>query len=547
MKRILFIFLFILIPIICLFAQTPDWLWAKLAGGTDNDWGRAISVDGSGNCYVTGGFQGSAAFGSTVLTSSGYPDIFIAKFDAGGNWLWVKQAGGTNFDIGTAISVDSGGNCYLTGEFWGTATFGPIQLTSGGDYDIFAAKLDSNGNWLWARQAGGLSREEDYGISVDSSGNCYVTGYFWDTASFGSTVLTSAGNRDIFVAKLDSNGNWQWARQASGPETDWGNAISADGSGNCRMTGYFTATAAFGTTNLTSSGSEDIFVAKLDSNGNWQWVRQAGGTVDDNGNGISVDGSGNCYVAGCFEGTASFGSTDLTSSGSEDIFLAKLDSNGNWQWARQAGGANPDYGRAVSVDGSGNCHVTGYFTGTASFGATQLTSNGMYDIVTVKLDTGGNGQWAKQAGGTNNDYGWAISADASGNCYLTGNFENMATFDSTILTSGGGSDIFVSKLGNSTSIPADEKQTTPEIPAANSICIYPNPIRSNGEFRVFIKNGESGMFSIHNSKGQLIRTYEVRAGNTTLNWDSKGLLNGIYFCKLTTGKGSITRKFVVVK
>jgi len=138
-------------------AQPANFLWVEQAGGTDIDIGRAIATDGSGNSIVTGEFSGTATFGDTTLTSDGSNDIFIAKYDGDGNFLWVEQAGGTDIDIGRAIATDGSGNSIVTGEFRGTATFGDTTLTSvGSSFDIFIAKYDGDGNFLWVVQAGGL-------------------------------------------------------------------------------------------------------------------------------------------------------------------------------------------------------------------------------------------------------------------------------------------------------------------------------------------------------------------------------------------------------
>jgi len=323
MKKTFLLFI-LAICSVALFAQNEDWIWANQAGGTNDDTGYSIAVDANGNSYVTGSFFGSATFGTTTLTSSGYEDIFVAKMDNNGNWLWANKAGGTNWDYGYGIAVDANGNSYVTGYFWGNATFGTTTLTCSGNFGIFVAKMDINGNWLWAKQTGGTNTDLGQSIAVDANGNSYVTGYFWGNATFGTTTLTSSGQYDIFVAKMDSNGNWLWAKQAGGTSYDDGYSIAVDDNGNSYVTGYFYGSATFGTTTLTSSGNEDIFIAKLDINGNWLWAKQAGGTDDDYGKGIAVDDNGNSYITGYFYSSATFGTTTLTSSGYEDIFVAKL-------------------------------------------------------------------------------------------------------------------------------------------------------------------------------------------------------------------------------
>ncbi len=442
-----FLIVLLLLSCVFIFAQLNPWLWATKAGGTTYDEGYGIAVDTSGNSYVTGFFEGTATFGSITLTSSGYSrDIFIAKLDSSGNWLWARKAGGTYWDYGYGIAVDVSGNNYVMGCFKNMATFGSATLTSYGDWDIFIAKLDSNGNWLWVTKAGGTGDDWGYGIAVDSSGNNYVTGWFGGSATFGSTILTSNGGADIFVAKLDSSGNWLWSKNAGGIDCDEGQSIAVDANGNSYVTGYFSDSATFGSTTLTSSGGNDIFIAKLDSSGNWLWAKKAGGTSGDYVNGIAVDASGNSYVTGYFNTSATFGSATLASSGSYDIFVAKLDSSGNWLWAKNAGGTDYDCGNSIAVDASGNIYVTGGFEGTATFGSTTLTSNGDSDIFIAKLDSSGNWLGATKTGGTDTVVSYGIAVDASGNNYVTGFFYRTATFGPTTLTSSGSADIFVAKV-----------------------------------------------------------------------------------------------------
>ncbi len=443
-----FLIVLLLLSCVFIFAQLNPWLWVKNAGGTNYDGGNGIAVDARGNSYVTGGFEGTATFGSPTLTSNGEEDIFIAKLDSDGNWLWAKKAGGSDDDDGSGIAVDARGNIYVIGQFYSTATFGSTTLTSNGVTDIFIAKLDSSGNWLWAKNAGGKTEDIGSGIAVDASGNSYVTGCFNTraTATFGSTILTSNRISDIFVAKLDTKGNWLWAQNAGGTSDDYGSGIAVDASGNIYVTGDFDVTATFGSTTLTSNGYYDIFVAKLDSCGNWLWAQNAGGTSGDYGSGIAVDASGNIYVTGNFYGDANFGSTTLTSCGVTDIFIAKLNSSGNWLWAKKAGGTSSDYGSGIAVDASGNSYITGDFRGSATFGATTLTSNGNWDIFVAKLDSRGNWLWAQNAGGTSGDFGSDIAIDVNRNSYITGNFQGFATFGDITLTSSGGNDIFVAKV-----------------------------------------------------------------------------------------------------
>lgn len=452
MKQLLITFVFITL-ISPIFAQAA-FNWVASAGGNDLDNNFAIAVDDSGNSYITGNFLDTASFGTTSLTSYGEQDIYIAKLDANGNWLWAVQAGGTLADNGYGIAVDEIGNVYVTGYFYGTARFGNTFLfANGGAWnDVFIVKLDTNGNWLWAKRAGGTNFDTGYGIDTDSAGNCYVTGSFTFTADFGTTSLTSAGSSDLFVTKLDTNGNWNWAKRAGGSSPDLGQDIAIDLNDNIFITGYFSTNASFGALTLTSNGDRDIMAVKMDTDGNWIWATGAGGTVWDMGQRISTDGSGNIYITGYFKDTVVFGSSTISSGATynQDIFVAKLNPSGNWQWAVGAGGYGTDYGYGIAADLYGFVYITGGFDAAAYFGMEYLTSEGINDIFIAGLDSNSNWLWVKAAGGISLDYGRDVCVDAQRNIRVSGDFRHYAFFDDLTLSSAGDADYFVTKL----SVPA---------------------------------------------------------------------------------------------
>ena len=255
-------------------AQELDW--AKRVGGVQ---GNDVETDGARNSYMAGLFEATTTFGAgeaneTTLTSAGDFDILVARHDPSGALVWAKRAGGTGLDWGYALALDGAGNSYVTGRFTGTATFDSTVMTTAGSDDVFVAKYDSSGALVWARRAGGSSTDEGRGIAIDSAGNSYVSGFFAGNATFGlgdlnQTTLTSAGSLDIFVAKYDPNGELVWARRAGGSSSDDAFEIATDGAGNSYVTGRFGGTATFGLgdanqTTLTSAGSLDVFVANYD-------------------------------------------------------------------------------------------------------------------------------------------------------------------------------------------------------------------------------------------------------------------------------------------
>jgi PKD repeat protein len=274
----------------------------------------------------------------------------VSKLDSSGNFVWAKRMGGTGHeDWGMGIAVDRAGNVHTTGTFEGTVDFDPgsgtYNLTSAGGTEIFVSKLDSSGDFVWAKRMGGTVWEWAFGIAVDRDGNVYTTGEFGGTVDFdpgpGTYNLERVdGGGDVFVSKLDSSGDFVWAKSMGGTDVDRGRAIAVDGAGNVHTTGTFKGTADFdpgpGTYNLMPAGDREIFVSKLDSSGDFVWARGMGGTGDEDvvgadgwGHGIAVDSAGNVYTGGDFDGTADFdpgpGTYNLTSAGYDDIFVSKLD------------------------------------------------------------------------------------------------------------------------------------------------------------------------------------------------------------------------------
>ncbi len=454
------------ITCLCLLAcatlcATPalGWDWAISAGGTHyyGDELTDLATDGSGNVYVTGSFRESATFGATTLTANNAShDVFVAKADSLGNWLWAVRAGGSGSDSGEGIQMDGAGNIYLTGDFRYSADFGATTLTTGNVNCCFIAKLNANGNWLWAKQASGPS-SAGFDICTDSSGNCYVAGLFYNgSVTFGTTTLPCSGNNDIFVAKAGPSGDWLWAVGAGGTSADSPGGICYSGDGYlCVVGGFYSPTLAFGATTLTNAGNDDIFVAKLDTSGVWQWAKSATGAGRGRANEIISDPAGNFYATGFFIGSSAFGSTTLTSAGADDAWVAKLDALGNWVWLAQAGGTRDDCGNSITRDGDGNLYIAGYFMGVTSYGNQSFNAGSDYDAVIAKLDADGNWIGANSGGGAETDWGAAIAVDSAGRCFAGGWYEDVANFGANQLSSAGASDIFVARVSpaNASGIP----------------------------------------------------------------------------------------------
>ncbi len=310
---------------------------------------------------------------------------------------WVRGWGGSKGDSVAAVASDAAGNIYITGAHWGPFTMGGTKVTpaSGTTVGSYVAKLDSTGKVLWARSVNATS----FGVAVDGSGNSFVTGYFLGPSpvAFGSSSITAQGS-DVFVAKLDASGKFLWAVAGGGAGsvgTETGHAIAADSSGDVVISGNFSSNSAkFGPTTLTKSTKwDDAFAAKVSSAGKFLWATRLGGSGIDHARGVALDSSKNALVTGRF---ASSDGTFGASKGYYDVFVAKLSaSNGSIIWKTGAGGKGQDHAHDIAVDASGNGYVTGV-SKKGTFGGTTLGSTGAF---VAKISPTGTFLWAAGGGG----------------------------------------------------------------------------------------------------------------------------------------------------
>lgn len=447
-------------------AQTSDWTWAKRAGGTSTDESSSIAVDAQGNSYVTGYYQGTGVFGSTSLANRGVMDVFVTKLDTSGNVLWAARAGGTQTDIATGIAVAPDGFVYVIGFFnsstmyFGESTAMPLQRTLFNN-DVFIAKLSSSGTWVWAKKAGGPVSDIGTAITIGSDSSIYISGTFEANATFPPLGVYYAGANgkynDIFVAKMNSDGNFQWVATAVGQNNESALKLEVDPTNNgIYVCGYFASNSIyFGSITVQNSsnlGTRDAFIARLESDGAWSWVQKSESTGDETANDLAVDNNGFVYVTGTIQSNTTFsGLPSLSIIGGTDLFACKLSSQynqGNWLWAQVGGGNAYDAGWGIAADND-FVYLTGEFKSTAYFGdysATSYTSS-TSDILICTLNQM-DGSWlsAHAIGGSYNDYGKELTIDQSGGVYWTGNFTGNISFGSIVLTSSGtNQDIFIAK------------------------------------------------------------------------------------------------------
>ncbi len=364
---------------------------------------------------------------------------------------YVETAGGTGKDYGSAIAVDNNGNIFVGGEFSATGTFGTLTAESNGNVDYYIAKYDSNHVAQWVKTGGGTITDRVYGVALDNEGNIYVAGHFFGTAQIDTASLTSAGNLDMFVMKLNPDGEAEWVRQATSASQVSPRDIAVDADGNVVVAGYFGSSSVsdvtIGDITLTSNGNRDCMVVKFDNNGNALWAKNIGGTNSgEESNDVAVDTDGNIYLTGMFSIEANFGGTTYQSKGADDLFIVKYAPNGNQLMVITAGGLKDEEPNSIALDNSGNIYVAGAMDSAATFGSYEVVGNGNDDAFIAKYDPSGNAMWAVGFGGTETDYLSGIAVDRLGNVYGTGQFKGTATFGSNQFTSAGNYDAFFVKL-----------------------------------------------------------------------------------------------------
>jgi|GEM_PF-756610 len=448
---------------------TLEYAGFRLASAIDV-LGAPANVRGmTGNAEVNLLWSAPSSTGASAITD------YVVEYKAGEATGWTTFADGVSTATSTKVTGLTNGVSYVF-------RVSAVDLGGAGVASVQSAAITpSPAPPVWAVGAGGSGIDRPVGIATLVDGAAIVTGYFEKQATFGSTTLTSPvnrvsiGSRDFFVAKVSRDGAFAWATGAGGTGLANGAAVTTLADGSALVSGNFTGTVTFGTTTLTStSGSSDVFVAKVLADGTFAWATRMGGASEEYTRSVAALSDGSALVCGTFSGTATFGSTTLSSGGGTDVFVAKLTAAGGFAWATRAGGAGFDYDAGLAAFADGSAIVAGYFNmsgganGSATFGGTTLTSPGDADVFVAKLNADGTYAWATRAGGSGRDYALDVAAAADGSAFVTGNYAAGAAFGGTTPAGTGGT--FVSKL---TSTGGFAWTLTPDC-SANAVAAMPD-------------------------------------------------------------------------
>lgn len=517
--------------------------WVTSLGGPWNQIGTHVATDASGNIYSVGTFSDTSDLdptaGTQSVTPAGILDIYVVKQSSNGNLIWAKSFGGTGYETPAGIAVDTSGNIYISGTFNGMIDLDPsaasYTLVSVAE-DVFVLKLNAAGSFVWGVSMGSSSDEEARAMCIDVSGNVYTTGKFKATMDFdpgaGAFPITPFGTNttDVFISKLNTNGNFVWAVSLGGTLFDQPNSICVDSLFNVYTVGDFQGVADFdpgvGTVTLSSGSQDDAFISKLDVNGAFVWVQQIGGMDYQNAASVALDAN-NVYVSGQFGNTVDFdpGPGTFTIANAPfagSPFALKLTNSGNFVWAKAilAVPGNPCVGKDIRVGSDGNVYWAS-------------SSNGGFDIHLAVYDNSGN--LVKSA---SFPYVWnSFVVNPSAEIIITGWFYS-GDFDPSPtnnlnLNSTGATDACIVKL-NQIPMGLNEEKEEQEF-----ISIYPNP--NNGSF--VMKAPEGSEIKITNALGQEVVSYTISGSEQKINLNK--CKNGIYFLTINYNGKQSCKKFVI--
>lgn len=539
-------------------AQTPNYHWNNSNNGGSNGTGFAVIADPLGNVYTVGRCGGTSDFdpsgGVANLTGFGGEDIFVLKVDALGNFLWAKNFGGSGKDLPTAIALTPARELVVVGQFEGTADFDPStgvsNLTSAGGDDGFVFKLSEGGSLAWAKSFASAGNVIAKDVSTDASGNIYITGDFYQTLDLdpgsGTVNVTSVGQSDIFVSKLNGSGAYLDGVRIGGTSVERSNGLAFDNNA-VYVTGVYTSNVDFdpGASVFELSGGFDVYVLKLTSNFDFSWAKSIGTVGTEEGFEVETFAS-SVYIAGQYHGTMDFdpgaGVTNMTSVGGDDVFILKLSSDGLFQFVKTFGSTGTEDFMDLSVSESGGIYLAGDLGGPTmdadpDAGTFNLTRIGAEDIYHIGLNANGGFSWAASYGVSNTfTRGRGIYADGDENVYTTGQYGGTIDFNPNAGVNTFGSndntDFFTQKLGPGFNNLEEGKQS-------DFFKLYPNP--SKGTFTISTPTmAEEKFIEIYDVAGKMVAS-EKRTGFSN-EFDFSALKSGYYFVHVSVNGSTQTVK-----
>jgi hypothetical protein len=511
--RIFLIILFYIILPLGLFSQ--NWNAIQSFGGIDNESLDDLHIMENGNIVLAGSFESNMEITGASLSSFGQEDVFCTIYE-GEDLLNAFSMGG-DFEEQLAGITSFGNKITMYGSYNITAIFDTISLsTSLGSKGLFLAQYNLQGEVQWAKSIEGNILSISGGIVSDSDGNIVITGYFFDTLIFDTdTLIANSDEGDLFTMKLDDNGVLLWRNQAGNDGIMRATGIGIDDDDNVIIAGKYKGEATFNNNTIqTNTADHDVFVAKIDTNGNFIWGKKLGGVFEDDLGDLALDDNGNIYLTGYFLGVlSSSDGWEIQGNGiNRNIYIIQLNSDGEVNWGHSLGGTQDDFATSIATNNN-EVAITGYFQNNTNISSFEWDAEGGFDAYIAIFDLSGNILNALPISGDDFEIASQITYDNEGRIITGGAFNNICRFDDNEITSNGSYDVYWAK--------ASLNVKTNDLPFINNLFFYPNPTSDY----IYWNNNESIQVSLYDILGKKIRT------TNTEEMDIRDLSNGIYFIK----------------
>jgi len=534
------IFLFLIT--IQAFPQLPEFDWANQCGNPPNttDTKTTVASGQDGQFYLSGEFLDTVQFGDKLLISAGGTDIFLVKYTAEGNAVWSNRIGAADYDFVQKIITDEEGNVIVTGYFYGTTQIGQDQYTSYGSQDLFVAKYNSGGDFLWSYRAGGPMADYITGLTLDTDQNIVTTGYFYDGISFGDTNILASSSSDIFLAKFDTDGELLWVTSAGGSSSDQARSASCDPEGNILLTGSFYNDITLGDTTISTINPVGVVIARYLPDGQLEQAFQLNGTYLSTEVTIVAGRLGDFYISGNFSEQLIFGDETFDAGEfNQDIYTAKYDASCNLQWAKHAYSAASDQVMGIETDPYNNIYLTGHYLDTIHFDLLTLPYTmccGSREIFIVSYSAAGEVLWGEQITGTRASV-QSMAMNGQGELLLSGLFTEEVIFGHLTLSNFDGFKNYV------TCLQTEIFTHVGQAPGIPGLKVFPNPARN----KVQILNTEQtdyNSYLIYSSNGSQIISGTIRSNE---NINIGFMPAGQYILRLVDPEENSSRSCLFIK
>ena len=436
----------ILLFFICQIYFSQSFKWVKNITGLDDIEIKKIVHLQNDNFLLAGNYEGSINFDNQLISSIGNKDFFISKQDSSGNLIWLKSFGGFDDVEIEDILVNNDNKILICGTFEGNILLDSILLTNAFGKNAFLAKLDSNGNLDWAKNFESSNDVEANSIELDFSKNklSFVAEYE-GSVQFDTINLISFGNKSLLFSRFNLDGTCNWYKEISSQDEIKATCLKHDSIGNIYCYGTFDGNILFQNTVLSNSSDKDIFLIKTDTLGSLLWTKTVGGTNDVEASKFFIRDT-NILIIGTFSGTANFQNSSISSSGDDDGFLARISLENNESWVSTMNSTDEVSPKDICVDDSNNIYIIGSIESDTYFDNIFIQNNSNEDLFICKYDIFGSAKWVKSIGGTDDIEGKTMFLNNKNELIFSGNFEGSAFFDTITISALDEKDGFFGKL-----------------------------------------------------------------------------------------------------